>query len=338
MTPAKISVIIATRNRAGLLPRAVDSARTAGADVEIVVVDDASTDSTPEVCAGFSGVEVIRLGKNRGLAAARNAGLDKCRGDLLAFLDDDDVRMPGSLDRQREFLQAHPEAVAAYGRVFLFDDSPGSQQREVWPSEVKSGDLFWDLVRSNFIPVCGILVRKECVSAVGGFDPRLATAEDWDLWLRISESSHFAAQEDIVAGYRRPALGSDQLSSRPVLMKTTSARVQARALALPRARRASAPLRQALRRWHLRVLWSELLIEVLGADAAGAIVRWLTAACIFPTATFGSPLAWRVAWRAARKNILGWPANSRTLEELKDEISRCLGNEVARIPTPCAAE
>ena len=88
MTPAKISVIIATRNRAGLLPRAVDSVRC-GSQREIVVVDDASTDSTPEVCAGLSGVEVIRLRKKRGLAAARNAGLAKCRGGLLAFLDDD---------------------------------------------------------------------------------------------------------------------------------------------------------------------------------------------------------------------------------------------------------
>ena len=306
--------------------------------MEIVVVDDASTDSTPEVCAGFSGVEVIRLGKNRGLAAARNAGLDKCRGDLLAFLDDDDVRMPGSLDRQREFLQAHPEAVAAYGRVFLFDDSPGSQQREVWPSEVKSGDLFWDLVRVQlYSGLRDSRSQRVCVGRRRLRSPPCDRGGLGSLAANLGEFP-FCAQEDIVAGYRLPALGSDQLSSRPVLMKTTSARVQARALALPRARRASAPLRQALRRWHLRVLWSELLIEVLGADAAGAIVRWLTAACIFPTATFGSPLAWRVAWRAARKNILGWPANSRTLEELKDEISRCLGNEVARIPTPCAAE
>ena len=222
--------------------------------------------------------------------------------------------------------------------MFLFDDSPEPRQKELWPGQVKSGDLFWDLIRSNFIPVCGILVRKTCVLAVGGFNPRLSTAEDWDLWLRISENSRFVAQEDIVAGYRRPVLGSDQLSSRPVLMKTTSARVQARALAMPRARRAPAPLRRALRRWHLRVLWSELLIEVLGADTAGALVRWLTAACIFPSATFGSSLAWRVAWQAARKNILGRQAKTRTVEQLKGGIFRCLHDQAARIPAPCAAD
>ncbi len=218
MTPAKISVIIATRNRAGLLPRAVDSVRMAGANVEIVVVDDASTDSTPEVCAGLSGVEVIRLRKKRGLAAARNAGLAKCRGALLAFLDDDDIRMPSSLDRQREFLQAHPEAAAAYGRVFLFDDSPEPQQRVARAGEIRRPVLGSSV--PHFIPGGGI--RRFASTRCGGrsFNPSPFAAEEGISGCESRRVPVWARRISWPAIAARPRKRS--ISSKPSV-KTTSA-------------------------------------------------------------------------------------------------------------------
>src|SRR5712691_6880535 len=113
----KLSVVIPTYNRAALLPAAVESARRAGSDLEIIVVDDASTDDTREVCRRLAGVRYIRSSRNAGLAAARNTGILASSAELVAFLDDDDLRLPGSLDSQITALKAVPEAAFCYGRL-----------------------------------------------------------------------------------------------------------------------------------------------------------------------------------------------------------------------------
>ena len=94
---SRVTVIIPTHNRPHLLPRAVESARAAGSDVEIIVVDDASTDQTATVCRNLEGIRHIRLERNQGVAGARNVGIFESSGKYVAFLDDDDLRLPGSL-------------------------------------------------------------------------------------------------------------------------------------------------------------------------------------------------------------------------------------------------
>lgn len=101
-----VSVVITTYNRARLLPRAIESAQNAGSDLEVIVVDDCSTDETPEVCAKMRGIRYVRLNTNQGLASARNAGIAESRSEFIAFLDDDDLRLPGSIDRQVQTLAA----------------------------------------------------------------------------------------------------------------------------------------------------------------------------------------------------------------------------------------
>src|SRR5713226_864400 len=102
----KASIIITTYDRPHLLPRAVQSARAEGSDVEIVVVDDASVDETAQVCETLLGIKYVRVDRNQGVAGARNIGLVASQGEYVSFLDDDDVRLPQSLDRQIEALQA----------------------------------------------------------------------------------------------------------------------------------------------------------------------------------------------------------------------------------------
>src|SRR5262245_19330373 len=107
---ATASIIIPTHNRPQQLPRAVESARTSGSEVEIIVVDDASQDETASVCRGLEGIKYVRLDRNQGVAGARNVGILASSTEFIAFLDDDDLRLPGSLDAQMELLRAHPEA------------------------------------------------------------------------------------------------------------------------------------------------------------------------------------------------------------------------------------
>jgi len=102
----KISVVIPTYNRARLLPRAIESAQQAGADLEVIVVDDCSTDDTREICAGIADIRYVRLKTNGGLANARNVGIAESSCEFVAFLDDDDLRLPGSLDKQFQALIA----------------------------------------------------------------------------------------------------------------------------------------------------------------------------------------------------------------------------------------
>ena len=96
---ARVSMIIPTRNRATLLPQAIESAKQAGQDLEIIVIDDASSDETPEICRKLANIVYLRMHRNVGLARARNAGIRKSTGEYIAFLDDDDLRIPGSIDR-----------------------------------------------------------------------------------------------------------------------------------------------------------------------------------------------------------------------------------------------
>src|SRR5262249_15831483 len=118
----RVSVIIATHCRPNLLPRAIESARRSGSDVEVIVVDDASTDATADICRGLSGIRYVRLDRNQRCAGARNVGIVASSSDYITFLDDDDLRLSGSLESQVDRLESAPEAGLIYGQVLLGDD------------------------------------------------------------------------------------------------------------------------------------------------------------------------------------------------------------------------
>ncbi|MDX6557520.1 MAG: hypothetical protein QOF72_569, partial [Blastocatellia bacterium] len=183
----KASIIITTRSRPQLVPRAVQSARAAGRNVEIVVVDDASSDETAAVCGGLSGITYVRVERQQGVAGARNIGMVKSRGEYLSFLDDDDTRLPDSLDAQIEALDRHPQAGLIYGRA-IWGNQDGMPTSRSYPSQCPSGDVFWKLLGRNFIPCGGALFRRSCVGRVGLLDDRIPGLDDWDLWVRIAEA------------------------------------------------------------------------------------------------------------------------------------------------------
>jgi glycosyltransferase involved in cell wall biosynthesis len=212
----KVSVIIATHNRSAVLPRAVESAVRAGTDLEIIIVDDASTDETPQVCecwADVSSIRYLRARHRLGVGGARNVGLIASRAPFISFLDDDDIRLPGSLDAQIELLEKQSKAGMIYGRA-LYGDQHCRPNGNYYPEQCPQGDLFWPLLSWNFIPCPTVVFRRACLTRVGLMEERAPGVEDWDLWVRIAELFPVIAVEQAVAVWRQPSAASGQFTSR----------------------------------------------------------------------------------------------------------------------------
>jgi glycosyltransferase involved in cell wall biosynthesis len=287
------SIIIPTHDRPELLPRAVESARRAGAEVEIVVVDDASSDTTSAVCASLGDIVYVRLDKRRGVGGARCAGIAASSGAYISFLDDDDARLPGSIDRQLAVLEATPEAALVYGQVqnLAIDGRP-------YPQFCPSGDVFWMLMAGNFIPSCSVIVRRGAIESVGGLFDEATPADDWDLWLRITERHPVAALPEPVSIYRQPTLWSKQGSSRLADgLLSADLRVLERCAKLPRAVANPRAFRRAARRARVSIC-RRLLAETFeaarrGDSYASVSLRYAVATPgAFMHALF-SPHAWR---------------------------------------------
>lgn len=259
------SIIITTHNRPHVLPRAVESARESGKDIEIVVVDDASSDQTAEICKSLSNINYVRVERNQGVAGARNIGLVASSGEFVSFLDDDDTRMPGSLDHQLGILKSEPQAGLIYGQAF-YGDQEGNPTDRFYPADCPQGDLFWKLLCRNFIPCGSAVFRRSCLSRVGLLDDSIAGLDDWDLWVRIGEIYPIMALGVPVITWRRSTPSSGQGTSNAAQMVSLSVRQFHRWMKLPRAESASRHTKRSL--WHA---FSENMAEHLIWESARAL-------------------------------------------------------------------
>jgi len=152
-------------------------------DFELIVVDDGSTDHTSGLLDEVrdSRVVVRSLERNSGLAAARNAGLELCRGSLIAWLDSDDVSQPDRLMRQVTILERQPRV----GLCGTWVRTMGAGER-VWRYPRKSDVLASRMVFDDPYATSSVMVRRKALTDAGGFDSQFAPAEDYDLWERVS--------------------------------------------------------------------------------------------------------------------------------------------------------
>jgi glycosyltransferase involved in cell wall biosynthesis len=263
---SSVSVVITTYNRPQFLKRAVQSALQAGPDLEVIVVDDCSTDETPDVCAELADVRYIRLSTNQGLAHARNVGVAESSSEFIAFLDDDDLRLPDSLEKQLCKMMAEERIALCYARALIGDARRQLPTGEIYPSECPQGDIFWELLENNFIPMPTVLVRKSALLELGGFNTALPLVEDWDMWLRISESFLVAAVEEPVAIHRKADADSNQMSSNSSALCKQAIHVQQMALARTRAGTAVSTKRR-----HVRSLLRDRAYKLLIKEATNLI-------------------------------------------------------------------
>ena len=179
-----------------------------------MVVDDGSKDETSAVCASLRDIVYVRLDERHGVGYARAAGIAASSGAYISFLDDDDARLPGSIDRQLAVLEAAPAAALVYGQIHVATQSLAIDGRPLRPESCPSGDVFWTLIGNNFIPACSAVVRRSAIESVGGLFHEATPADDWHLWLRITERYPIVALPEPVSIYRQPTLWSKQGSSR----------------------------------------------------------------------------------------------------------------------------
>ena len=197
-----VSIIIPCYNQADFLPEAIESAlEQAYTNREVLVVDDGSRDSTPQVATAYAAVRYIRQ-ENSGVSAARNAGVTQSRGEYLVFLDADDRLLPKALEIGIDSMRQHPTCAFAFGycRLITADGSPFADYK---PPPSISSDYYLELLRGNYIWCPGsVIYRRSAIESVNGFDLSLGGCADYDLYLRITRSSPIFCHNQFVVDYR----------------------------------------------------------------------------------------------------------------------------------------
>jgi glycosyltransferase involved in cell wall biosynthesis len=176
MSQPLVSIVMPVYNAEPFLREALDSVFAQDYEpFEVVLVDDGSTDESGAIAQSYP-LHYIRQ-ENAGPSAARNAAIAAAQGEIIAVADSDDVWLPHKLSLQVGYLIEHPEVTATFGRQKWTTPPPDAARDRVW------GDL-------DGIPLVSMVVRKQAVQEIGGYDPALRGPEDLDLLVRLRECGH----------------------------------------------------------------------------------------------------------------------------------------------------
>jgi glycosyltransferase involved in cell wall biosynthesis len=205
----RVSVVLTTYNGAsrGYLVEAIESVLNQSyPDYELLIVDDGSDDYTREQCSDYLGNSRVRYlyQANKGLAGARNAGIQASCGEFICFLDDDDNWKPNKLQSQIDFIETRLTGIENWGLVFTWLELIDSQGKVIsFRGKKDKGSIFKKLVFENLIDApSSVLVRRGVLEDIGLFDESLISCEDWDLWLRISKKYLVFPVKDYLVRYR----------------------------------------------------------------------------------------------------------------------------------------
>lgn len=215
-----VSVIIPCFNHAHFLGDALDSvyAQT-WPQVESIVVDDGSIDDPSSVVSRYPHVRLLRQ-PNLGVSAARNAGWQASRGDILIFLDADDTLNPGAAAAAVDQFASRPDAMLTFGRLELMDAAGGAIPASL---PIVTNRFYEELLRRNYISTPAMAaLRRRALELVGGFDSTCSPSADYDLYLRVARRYPVVAHAALVGRYRQHATN---MSRNPRLMLPATLRV-----------------------------------------------------------------------------------------------------------------
>jgi glycosyl transferase family 2 len=201
-----VTVVIPTRDRAGLLRQTLRSVREQTVPpAQVVVADDGSTDDTERVVSEAGALRIHRPGGGWGPAGARNAAMEEVTTELVAFLDSDDLLLPGALEALQRALSGAPDAPFAFGRGLAAHVEDGRWVSEglIGPDPGELEDPLGALFARNSVPSGGALVRTAAFRQVGGYDEEVEWSEDHNLWIRLARLATPVYVEDLICVHRR---------------------------------------------------------------------------------------------------------------------------------------
>jgi glycosyltransferase involved in cell wall biosynthesis len=194
MKPPRFSVVVPSYNRVRFLPEMIESITAQrGHSVEIVLIDDGSTDDTAGFCARYPDLILYRYQANQGIPGARNTGLQIARGELISLLDSDDLFLPGKFDAEEEAFARFPEA-----DVLSSDSEKWLEGRKIsdsWRRDCGVPDLTAPCFLSEIDPVwvdrkiaacCALTMKRHVIGKVGLFNTRFPRSEDLEYWYRLA--------------------------------------------------------------------------------------------------------------------------------------------------------
>jgi len=209
-----VSVVVPCYNAERYIQSALRSVVSqAWPKLELIVVDDGSSDRGPDIVQTHFGNAMLIRQQNQGIAAARNAGLAAATNEWIAFIDADDYWLPGKLQKQFDALARHPEARMSYGAWHVWQSEESEPSAELLkmlrnrdsPSLDNGGPSGWiytQLLLDCAVWTSTVLMNRSLLGEIGGFDESLRVGEDYDLWLRASRRTEIVRVMTPLALYR----------------------------------------------------------------------------------------------------------------------------------------
>lgn len=192
MRDPKVTVLMSVYNGEKYLREAIESIlNQTFKDFEFLIINDGSTDSSRDIVLSYNDrkIRLIDNEKNIGLTKSLNRGLNLARGEYIVRMDADDVSLPERLEKQVNYLEIHPE-VGVLGTWVKCIDEYGKPTRELHPPT--EPDLIkWSLPFNNCLTHSSVMMRRAVLERVGGYNPEMVVAQDYDLWVRVSLETQF---------------------------------------------------------------------------------------------------------------------------------------------------
>lgn len=169
---------------------------------ELILINDGSTDNSEEKIKSFNDARIIyHKQKNQGVASARNLGLRSAKGDLIAFLDSDDLWSTKKLSSSIELIQrSHCDLV--YTKIRMFTDSVNTSVAYEYSEPINEENDYYRLLIFDYIPTLTVVIKKDVLDDIGYFDSSLYGTEDWDLWIRVAKKYKIKFLSEELAFYR----------------------------------------------------------------------------------------------------------------------------------------
>ncbi|MEM9780378.1 MAG: glycosyltransferase family A protein, partial [Pseudomonadota bacterium] len=291
----QISVIIPARNAGGFIGETLAALSSQDAAFECIVVNDGSSDSTPDVVAQHSATDpriTLIQGPAQGVSAARNMGLAQTAAPWVLFLDADDLLTEGALTRFLSAAKSTP--VAALGGVARIAEDGAPLPGDSNLALVPEADHLTALLRKNFVVNGGaLLIRRSIIEAVGGYDTTLAYGEDWEFWCRLAERGDFATlSQDPVLLYRQMAGGANYKARGSVFARNVPCLAKIAENPSIRAR-LGGKLKSILRARQIDIFWSGVRSEFQFGTRSRALTIALGGLFLYPDSVARPQLALR---------------------------------------------